>query len=40
VTADLAGRRKRLPSGTDAIGEVVVETVADLLQSHMAYHAV
>ncbi|MGA3315354.1 MAG: 3-isopropylmalate dehydrogenase [Candidatus Korobacteraceae bacterium] len=40
VTPDLAGRRKRLPSGTDAIGEAVVETVADLLQSHMAYHAV
>ena len=40
VTPDLVGRRKRLPSGTDAIGEAVVETVADLLQCQMAYHAV
>jgi hypothetical protein len=40
VTPDLAGRRKRLPTGTDAIGEAVVETVADLLRSQMAYHAV
>jgi 3-isopropylmalate dehydrogenase len=40
VTRDLAGRRKRLPSGTDAVGEAVVETVTDLLQRQMAYHAV
>ncbi len=40
VTPDLAGRRKRLPSGTDVIGDAVVETVSDLLQQHVAYHAV
>ncbi len=40
VTRDLAGRRKRPASSTDAIGQHVVETVTDLLQMHMAYHAV
>jgi 3-isopropylmalate dehydrogenase len=40
VTPDLAGRRKRLASSTEAIGEAVVETVTDLLESHIAYHAV
>jgi len=40
VTPDLAGRRKRLPSSTDAVGKSVVETVTDLLQRQMAYHAV
>ncbi len=40
VTPDLAGRRKRTTTGTDAIGEAVIETAADLLQSQMAYHAV
>jgi len=40
VTQDLAGRRKRPASSTDAIGQHVVETVTDLLQMHMAYHAV
>jgi 3-isopropylmalate dehydrogenase len=40
VTPDLAGRRKRLPSGTDAVGEAVVETVTDLLKRQMAYRGV
>lgn len=40
VTPDLSGRRKRLPTGTDEVGQAVVETVTDLLQAHMAYHAV
>jgi len=40
VTQDLAGRRKRPASPTDAIGQYVVETVTDTLQMHMAYHAV
>ena len=40
VTSDLAGRRQRLACGTETIGEAVVESVADLLQSQMAYHAV
>jgi 3-isopropylmalate dehydrogenase len=40
VTQDLGGRRKRAASPTDAIGQQVVETVTDMLQMHMAYHAV
>ncbi len=40
VTPDLTGRRKRLPSSTEVVGVAVVETVSDLLQQHMAYHAV
>src|SRR5271157_3611469 len=40
VTPDLAGRHKRLPSGTDAVGKSVVETVTDLLQRQMAHHQV
>lgn len=40
VTQDLVGRKKRSPSPTDAIGQAVVETMTDLLQMHMSYHAV
>ena len=40
VTQDLAGRRKRPSYPTDAVGQQVVETVTDILQMHMAYHAV
>jgi len=40
VTPDLSGRRKRPTVPTDAIGQAVVETVTDLLQMQMAYHAV
>ncbi len=40
VTPDLAGRRKRRTFGTEAIGKAVVDTVTDLLQSQIAYHAV
>ena len=40
VTQDLSGRRKRPAVPTDAIGQAVVETVTDLLQMQMAYHAV
>jgi 3-isopropylmalate dehydrogenase len=40
VTPDLSGRRKRNAIGTDEVGQAVVETVTDLLQTHMAYHAV
>lgn len=40
VTKDLAGKKKRTPSPTDAIGQAVVETMTDLLQMHMSYHAV
>jgi 3-isopropylmalate dehydrogenase len=40
VTQDLAGRRKRPASSTDAIGQYVAEAVTDTLQMHMAYHAV
>ena len=40
VTQDLSGRRKRPPVQTDTIGQAVVETVTDLLQMQMAYHAV
>lgn len=40
VTPDLAGRRKRASFSTDEVGKSVVETVADLLQRHVAYHAV
>jgi 3-isopropylmalate dehydrogenase len=40
VTPDLAGHDKRLTSGTETVGEAVVETVSDLLQRQMAYHAV
>src|ERR1022692_1072542 len=37
VTPDLAGRRKRVTSSTEAVGKSVVENVADLLQRQMAY---
>ena len=40
VTPTSPGAASGCRSGTDAIGEAVVETVADLLQSQMAYHAV
>jgi 3-isopropylmalate dehydrogenase len=40
VTQDLSGRRKRPASSTDSVGQQVVETVTDLLQMQMAYHAV
>lgn len=40
VTPDMTGRRKRVPSTTEAVGESVVETVTDLLQRQMAFHAV
>ena len=40
VTQDLSGRRNRPAVPTDAIGQAVVETVTDLLQMQMAYHAV
>jgi 3-isopropylmalate dehydrogenase len=40
VTQDLSGRRNRQAVSTDAIGQAVVETVTDLLQMQMAYHAV
>jgi 3-isopropylmalate dehydrogenase len=40
VSRDLAGRKKRTASPTDAIGQAVVETMTDLLQMHMSYHAV
>jgi len=40
VTPDLAGRRKRIPSSTEAVGAAVIETVTDLLRQQMAYHAV
>jgi 3-isopropylmalate dehydrogenase len=40
VTQDLSGRKKRPSVPTDAIGAAVVETVTDLLQMQIAYHAV
>jgi hypothetical protein len=40
VTPDLSGRRKRPTAPTDVIGQAVVESVTDLLQMQMAYHAV
>jgi 3-isopropylmalate dehydrogenase len=40
VTPDLSGRRKRPATPTDVIGQAVVESVTDLLQMQMAYHAV
>jgi len=40
VTPDLSGRRNRPSVTTEAIGQAVVETVTDLLQMQMAYHAV
>lgn len=40
VTQDLVGRRKRSAASTDVIGQHVVETVTDLLQQQMSYHAV
>ena len=40
VPQDLKGRRNRATSGTDAVGEHVVQSVSDLLQIQMAYHAV
>ena len=40
ITRDLSGRRNRPPVPADAIGQAVVETVSDLLQMQMAYHAV
>jgi 3-isopropylmalate dehydrogenase len=40
VTPDLSGRRHHPPVNTEAIGQAVVESVSDLLQMQMAYHAV
>ena len=40
VTPDLAGRQGRRTCSTEAIGESVTATVADLLQRQVAYHAV
>ena len=40
VTHDLIGRRKRPAYSTDVVGQQVVETVSDVLQMQMAYHAV
>ena len=40
VTPDLSGRRQRPTAPTDVIGQAVVESVTDLLQMQMAYHAV
>lgn len=40
VSRDLIGRKKRNGSPTDAIGQAVVETLTDVLQMHMSYHAV
>jgi 3-isopropylmalate dehydrogenase len=40
VSQDLKGRRNRLTTGTDVIGEYIVQSVTDLLQIQMAYHAV
>ncbi len=40
VTQDLSGRRKRPAYPTDTVGQNLVETVTDLLQMQMAYHAV
>lgn len=40
VTQDLIGRRGRPAYSTDIVGQQVVETVSDLLQMQMAYHAV
>jgi 3-isopropylmalate dehydrogenase len=40
VTPDLAGRRNRPTVSTEAIGQAVIESVTDLIQQQMAYHAV
>jgi hypothetical protein len=40
VTQDLKGRRDRKVAPTDVIGQAVVESLTDLLQMQMAYHAV
>ncbi len=40
VTKDLVGRNGRAISSTDEIGQAVVQSVSDLLQRDMAYHAV
>lgn len=40
VTRDLAGRKGRRIASTDAMGEAVAQSVTDLLQMSMAYHAV
>jgi 3-isopropylmalate dehydrogenase len=40
VTRDLIGRKARSVSSTDDIGQAVVQSVTDLLQMNMAYHAV
>jgi 3-isopropylmalate dehydrogenase len=40
VTKDMAGRRLRSISSTETIGQAVVQSVSDLLQMNMAYHAV
>jgi 3-isopropylmalate dehydrogenase len=40
VTKDLAGRSARKSTSTDEIGQAVLQSVADLLQRDMAYHAV
>ena len=40
VTPDLSGRRHRPTYNTDVVGQAVIESVTDLLQMQMAYHAV
>jgi 3-isopropylmalate dehydrogenase len=40
VTPDLAGRRNRPTVSTESIGQAVIESVTDLIQQQMAYHAV
>jgi 3-isopropylmalate dehydrogenase len=40
VTPDLSGRRHRPTFTTEVVGQAVLDTVTDLLQMQMAYHAV
>ena len=40
VTRDMTGRKQRSACSTDAIGQALVQSVTDLLQMDMAYHAV
>ncbi len=40
VTKDLAGRSHRTISSTEEIGDAVLQSVSDMLQMDMAYHAV
>jgi 3-isopropylmalate dehydrogenase len=40
VTPDLSGRRSRPSFTTEVVGQAVIETVTDLLQMQMSYHAV